>query len=108
MYKGLFLLGTHATLHFLLRPPNNIVYLPSNLVNLRFPVQINSDLRISLNEAFQLFLETVVLIIEVSHMLVKCVYFPFQLKLIVYHLIRMLLKSIKFIEYCLLILILLA
>lgn len=49
---------------------NDIVHFVSDALNLVLSIETSSDLFVCLNEAFEFFLEAVVLIVEISHMLI--------------------------------------
>ena len=63
-----------------------------------------SNLLISLNKALELFLEAVVLVVQVSHMLVKSIYFGLKVNLVSHHLLGVLLQPIDLISHRLLVL----
>ena len=76
-----------SLLDLLLGSPDDIVNLGSNLLDLLLPVEALSDLLISLDEAFELLLEAVVLIVEICHMLIEGIHFGLQINLVSHHLL---------------------
>ena len=83
----LLLVSGDSLLDLLLGSPDDIVNLGSNLLDLLLPVEALSDLLISLDEAFELLLEAVVLIVEICHMLIEGIHFGLQINLVSHHLL---------------------
>jgi len=90
MNKAASLLGSDSLLHFVLRSSNNIINSKSNRIYFLFPIKVSSHLIICLNKLLQLFLQTIILIIQICHMFIKSINFCFQIKLIFKHLISVL------------------
>ncbi len=78
--------SVNSLCHFILRPLNDVVYFVSNLFNLSFSIKTLSDLIVCFDETFKFFLKTVILVIQISHVFVKCANFSLQLDLIFIHL----------------------
>lgn len=77
----------NSGVYFLLRPPDNIVDPASNLFNLALSVEASPDLVVGLDEALELLLETVVLVVQVGHVLVESVNFSLEVDLVLEHLL---------------------
>ena len=69
------------------------------MFHLGLSIKSLSHMFVSLDEAFELFLEAVVLVIQISHVFIKGIDFRLQIDLISHHLFRVLLKSVDFIGY---------
>ena len=61
------------------------------MFHLSLPIQSLSHMLISLDESFKFLLEAVVLVIQISHMLIKRIDFGLQIDLVSHHLLRVLL-----------------
>lgn len=86
-----------SLLNLVLRSPDDIIDLASDLLNLSLTIKSSSHLVVSLDKALKLFLQTVVLVIEIGHMLVKSINLSLEINLVPQHLIGVILKSIKLI-----------
>jgi hypothetical protein len=91
-------------LHLALASSNHVVNLASDTFDLGFAVKSSSHLLVSLNEAFQLLLETVVLVVEVCHVLVQGIDFGLEFDLVPVHLVGVLAKSVDFVGHALFVL----
>lgn len=87
--------GLPLHLNFCLGPCYHVVNALSDALNFVFSVEIPSDLIICLNELLELFLEAVVLIIQVGHVLVKGIDLGLQLDLVFEHLVGVLLQTVN-------------
>jgi len=90
--------------NFLLRPPDDIVNPGSNLIYLVLAVEASPHLVVSFEESLQLFLQAVVLIVEIGHVLIKSIDLSLEVNLILEHLVGVLLQSADFVADRLLIL----
>lgn len=104
IHKTTFLLSSDSLRDFLLRSLNNFINFPSNCINFRLSIKISPYMVICFNEFFQFFLETIILMIKSSHMLIKSINFRLKINLISKHLISMLFNSFYIIMNGLLIL----
>lgn len=86
--------GSASVVHFDLRASDDVVNSVPNMLDLVLTIQIALDSLISVNEVLKLLLQAVVLIIQISHVLVKCVNLGLQFHLVLQHLIAVLLKAI--------------
>jgi hypothetical protein len=84
-----------SLLDLCLTSSNYIIDFASNSFNLVLSVETSSHFFVSLNETFELFLETVILIVQVCHVFIQGVNLSLQLDLVSVHLIRMLLDSVN-------------
>ena len=87
-----------SLLHFELGSSDDVVHLVSDAIDLLLSVKTSSDVFIGFDEAFQFFLQTIVLVVQVRHMLVKSIHLGLQLDLVLVHLLRVLLKATNFIS----------
>ena len=87
----------HWPCNFSLWSSNNIIYPRSDYIYFVFSVQIHPHSVTCVHELFELFLEAVVLVIQVGHVLVECINFSLQVNLIFKHLVGMLLQSVDFV-----------
>jgi hypothetical protein len=67
--------GTDSLLDLLLGSSYHVIDLRSDLFNLLLSIETMSDLLISLDETFKLFLEAVILIVQVGHMFIESINF---------------------------------
>ena len=84
--------------NFILASLDDIVDFASNLLYLRLSIKSSSYLLVCFNEAFQLLLEAVVLVVQVCHVLVQGVDFGLKLHLVLAHLVRVLSDSVNLIS----------
>jgi len=70
-----------------LTSPDDIINLASDGLHLLLPIKSSPNLLIGFNETLQLLLQAVVLIVQVSHVLIKSIYLCLQLNLILIHLL---------------------
>jgi hypothetical protein len=73
---------------------NNIIDLGSDLLDLLLSIEPLSYLLISLDESLKFFLEAVILVIQVGHMLIEGINFRLEVNLVSHHLLRVLSEAI--------------
>lgn len=100
----LLLVGSNSLLNLLLGSSDHVVNLGSDLLDLLLSIETLSDLLVGLDETFKLFLEAVVLVVQVGHVFVEGINFGLELNLISHHLLRVLSKSVDLISNRLLVL----
>ena len=100
----LLLVSGNSLLNLLLRSPNDIIDLGSNLLNLLLSVKPLSNLLISLNETLKFLLEAVVLVVQVGHVLIEGINLGLEVNLISHHLLGVLLQSVDLVGNGLLVL----
>ena len=69
------------------------------MFHLSLSIQSLSHMLVSLDESFKFLLEAVVLVIQISHVLVKSIDFSLEIDLVSHHLLGVLLQSVDFIGY---------
>lgn len=82
-------------LHLNLRSSDDIVNPVTNVLNLVLAVKVSLHSFISIDEIFELFLQAVILIIQIGHVLVKSVNLSLQIHLILQHLVAVLLQTVN-------------
>jgi len=93
---GAFFAGFfHSRRNLMLTSSNHVVHFGADVINLSLAVKASSDLLVGLDEALELFLEAVVLVVEVGHVLVQGINFGLKFNLVSVHLIRMLAKTVN-------------
>jgi len=64
-----------ALLHLLLAPSDDVVDLAPDCLDLTLSIKASPHLFIGFNETLQFFLQTIVLVVQVSHVFIKGIYF---------------------------------
>lgn len=83
---------------------NNIINFISYLFYLSFSIKAFSDVIICFNKSFEFFLKTVVLIVQIGHMLIQGTDLSLEFNLVFVHLIWVLLQPVNLVSHRLLIL----
>ena len=92
-------LYSSLVLNFSLGSGDDVVDSLSNVVNFSLSIQVLPDLIISLYKLLELLLQAIVLVIQISHVFIKCIDLSLEVNLILKHLIRVLFKSINFVTH---------